>query len=69
MDCSRNGKVGIKGMLHKECGAGYNPTYGTPAPLVDDMVGVTMISPWTLGIVEVGDGTNDVSLPIDMIML
>jgi hypothetical protein len=51
MDCERDGKGGIKGMLHKEYGARYDATDGTPTPLAYDMGRLTEIPPWTLGIV------------------
>jgi hypothetical protein len=66
VDCEREGKGGIRGMIHEEYGVGYNVVDGTLAPLADDTRRLTESPPWTLGIVEAVDETNDISLPIDM---
>lgn len=51
MDCVRDGKGGIKGMLHKEYGDGYGATNDTPTPLVDDIGRLIESPPWILGMV------------------
>ena len=55
-------------MLHKEHGAIYGVVDGTPTTLEDDMGRLTKIPPWKLGMVEIGDETDEVSLTIKMTM-
>lgn len=55
-------------MPHREYGARYGATDGTPTPLQDYMGRLTESPLRTLEIIEAWDETSDVSLPIDMIM-
>lgn len=55
-------------MLQKENGVGYGVVDGTPAPLADDMGGITMSPPWELGMVETSYEIDGVSLTIGMAM-
>lgn len=64
----RDGEGGIKAILHKEYGVGYNAIDSIPTALADDIGGLTKTTPWTIGMVEAWDETYDVSLPIDMII-
>ena len=68
VNCARDGRGGIKGMLHKEYGARNSEVNSNATPLVDDTGKLTKSSPWTLWIVEVGDETNGVLLTVDMTM-
>lgn len=55
-------------MLHIDYGVGYPTIDGSHSPLVNDIGRLTEIPPVKLGIVEVEDETNDVSLPVDLVM-
>ena len=68
MDCTRDGKGGIEGMIHKEYGVGYDALDVTLAILAYDIGRFTESPHWKLGIVEAWDETYGVSLAIYMTM-